>query len=393
MPGLLLEGDEAPRAAARGPGRRFELGAPVPSKRAIAGPSATVCLPESYGSGKLVLTARDPHWLYAHWDFTREQLRNHNASSKSGHLVLRIYERHLDSGAFVEIKLHPESRNWFVHVKRAGTAYVGQLGYYDRENAWLSLATSGPTYAPPDQASEDRGIQFENIPVDMDFKKLLKVVEDVVSENVPLVEAIARLRDEEAGPELPPPPSGRASQWSPARERALARLVSLDENRRVWIGSLEITELVKRHLHEELFSAAAPGFSESAPSAVRSERAVGGPASGPPAPPAPTRAARGKERRFWFSVNAELIIYGATEPDAQVRLGHRNIKLRPDGTFSFRFALPDGRYELPVVAASADGKESRSAALQFSRETRYNGTVGVHAQDDSLRPPHADHAG
>jgi len=46
-------------------------------------------------------------------------------------------------------------------------------------------------------------------------------------------------------------------------------------------------------------------------------------------------------------VNAELIIYGATEPDAQVTIGGRANQAAPDGSFSFRFSLPDGDYELP----------------------------------------------
>ena len=60
---------------------------------------------------------------------------------------------------------------------------------------------------------------------------------------------------------------------------------------------------------------------------------------------------------FWFNVNAELIIYGATEPDAKVTLGGHEIKLRSDGSFSYRFALPDGKYDLPAVAVSADGTD------------------------------------
>src|SRR5688500_20153543 len=36
-------------------------------------------------------------------------------------------------------------------------------------------------------------------------------------------------------------------------------------------------------------------------------------------------------RKFWFKINAELIIYGATEPDAKVAIADRPIKLRPDG--------------------------------------------------------------
>ena len=93
---------------------------------------------------------------------------------------------------------------------------------------------------------------------------------------------------------------------------------------------------------------------------------------------------------FWFNVNAELIIYGATEPTARVTLDGREIKLRPDGSFSFRFALPDGKYELPAVAVSADGTEARAADLKFSRDTEYRGDVGAHPQDPALKPPSPD---
>ena len=94
-----------------------------------------------------------------------------------------------------------------------------------------------------------------------------------------------------------------------------------------------------------------------------------------------------RQRGFWFNVNAELIIYGATEPDATVTIGGRTIKLRPDGTFSFRFALPDGQYPLPAAALSADGEETREAQLKFSRSTDYKAKSDAHPQDKRLQPP------
>ena len=90
---------------------------------------------------------------------------------------------------------------------------------------------------------------------------------------------------------------------------------------------------------------------------------------------------------FWFNVNAELIVYGATEPTAAVSIGGRIIKLRPDGSFSYRFALPDGQYELPVVAVSADQTDGRAAELRFSRGTEYRGDVGSTPQDPELKAP------
>jgi hypothetical protein len=92
------------------------------------------------------------------------------------------------------------------------------------------------------------------------------------------------------------------------------------------------------------------------------------------------------ERKFWFNLNAELVLYGATEPDATVTVDGRQIRLRPDGTFSYRFALPDGRYPLTIAAEAADGSDRRSAKLEFSRATTFDRT-GVHPQDAALKPP------
>ena len=36
-------------------------------------------LPESYGTQQLLLQARDPHWVHACWDLSREQQRRYNA--------------------------------------------------------------------------------------------------------------------------------------------------------------------------------------------------------------------------------------------------------------------------------------------------------------------------
>ena len=96
------------------------------------------------------------------------------------------------------------------------------------------------------------------------------------------------------------------------------------------------------------------------------------------------------EKGFWLNVNTEVIIYGATEPDAKVAIGGREIRLRPDGSFSIRFALPDGHYELPVTAVSADQTDGRAAKLRLQRQTEYRGGVGAHPLDGQLKPPRVE---
>jgi hypothetical protein len=78
----------------------------------------------------------------------------------------------------------------------------------------------------------------------------------------------------------------------------------------------------------------------------------------------------GKARKFWFQLDAELIVYGATEPNARVTLQGEPVKLRPDGTFTMRFSLPDSRQIIPAVATSPDGIEERTIVLAVERNTK-----------------------
>ncbi|MCU0651575.1 MAG: DUF4912 domain-containing protein [Candidatus Omnitrophica bacterium] len=77
-----------------------------------------------------------------------------------------------------------------------------------------------------------------------------------------------------------------------------------------------------------------------------------------------------KERKFWMVVNTELILYGATEPDAKVTVQGNAIKLKPDGTFSLRFALPDGKQVIPVKGTSADSIDTITITPVVNKETK-----------------------
>ena len=368
IPPILLEGDRSPAPAVSGPGRKYTLG-PTPPESHSEAPDAE--LPDAYGTQQLFLTARDPHWLYAHWDLTRQQQARCNSRSSDGQLILRIYEGTVEGKLQSEIYVHPESRHWFVHVERAASQYAAELGYYQSGGRWIRISVSGATLTPPDNVSAETGIEFATIPIEFPFARLMQIIKKTLTENRSLAQAIEELR-RNGHPDLPPVSYSPPSQWTPQQEAALAQIVSLDQVRRVWMGSLEITELIRRKLVEEISSASASQFGISSLSSP-----FGG-------------AGAEKSRGFWFMVNAELIIYGATEPSAKVTLDGREIPLRPDGSFSFRFALPDGHYELPAVAISGDGTEARAADLRFDRQTNYVGEVGVHPQDPALKPPAAE---
>jgi uncharacterized protein len=76
-----------------------------------------------------------------------------------------------------------------------------------------------------------------------------------------------------------------------------------------------------------------------------------------------------RPRKFWLIADAELIVYGATEPDATVTIGGRPVQLNSDGTFRFQMSFPDGMIDFPIMAVAADGEQMRSIHMKFVRET------------------------
>lgn len=77
-----------------------------------------------------------------------------------------------------------------------------------------------------------------------------------------------------------------------------------------------------------------------------------------------------KKRDFNFELDAELIVYGVTDPGAHVTLQGEPVKLRPDGTFTVRYSMPNCRQVIPAVACSRDGFEQRTIVLAVERNTK-----------------------
>ena len=82
------------------------------------------------------------------------------------------------------------------------------------------------------------------------------------------------------------------------------------------------------------------------------------------------RGVLNRHRELEFNVDAEMILYGRTKQDARVTLAGEPVKLRADGTFTIRLAMPDKRQVLPVVASSADGVEQRTIVIAVERNTK-----------------------
>ena len=73
---------------------------------------------------------------------------------------------------------------------------------------------------------------------------------------------------------------------------------------------------------------------------------------------------------FQLEIDAELIVYGATQPDAYVTLQGEPVKVQADGTFRVRVDMPNKRQVLPIVASLADGSSRQTVVMAVERNTK-----------------------
>ena len=72
------------------------------------------------------------------------------------------------------------------------------------------------------------------------------------------------------------------------------------------------------------------------------------------------------ESGFWYRVDADLVIHGATQPKSTVVIQGQSVTLRKDGTFSLRVALPEGTQTIQIDVTSPDGRHTRTMAPMIS---------------------------
>ena len=77
-----------------------------------------------------------------------------------------------------------------------------------------------------------------------------------------------------------------------------------------------------------------------------------------------------RHKQFHFDVNAELVVFGSTHPEAHVSVGTEPVKVRSDGSFSIRLPLPDRRQVLPATAKSRDGVDEQTVVIAVERNTK-----------------------
>lgn len=260
-------------------------------------------LPAGYGKDRIVVMVRDPYWLHAYWELTRQAIQRAEAALGQEWHTARPILRLLDVSSsdtsctsettVRDIPIHGGCNNWYIDVANPPRSYRVDIGYLARSGRFYVLARSNVVTTPRAGAS------------------------DVIDENWSDLDAAKA-------------------------DRIFAMSAGFDPSAS---SSLELKQLFEERLRRPLGSPVVSSFGS------------GG-------------FGFGKGRKFWFELDADLIVYGATEPNARVTLQGEPVKLRPDGTFTMRFRLPDSRQIIPAVATSPDGIEERTIVLAVERNTK-----------------------
>jgi hypothetical protein len=274
-------------------------------------------------------------------------------------LALRIYDVtdvNLDTQSPHSIQEYPcdeLAREWYVPIPVSDRDYAIDIGYRCADGRWLVLARSAEVRVPPIYPSDWIEDQF----ITLDWEEDLRG--KTFAELVPPAKKIAASA------------VGAYSTGNAIYEQIFGLAESAESLRVAGsiFGSMQHVagSIEQVGIHEQAISSyvfpsgvgmwAVPTMSGLTMSgAGMSMSGVG-------------FAAPMRPRQFWLVADAELIVYGATEPDATVYVGGQPIKLNADGTFRFQMSFQDGLIDYPIFAVAADGEQNRAIHMKFERET------------------------
>ncbi len=311
-------------------------------------------LPDGYGESRIVLMPRDPQWAYTYWDIPnehKEDLRRQGGQQ----LALRLYDVtdiSLEYQSPHSIQEYPSdelAREWYLPIPVSDRDYVVDIGYRCADGRWLVLARSAPVRVPPVYPSDWIEDQFITVAWEEDLrgKTFLELVPPAKRA------AAAGYAGSEAG-----------TAANPIYD-AIFGMAATTEAQRVagsLYGSMQQAPVHEQAVSSYVFPSGVGMWALPTASGINmSGVGMSGAGFSGSVPMRP--------RKFWLVADAELIVYGATEPDATVTIGGRPIKLNPDGTFRYQMSFQDGLIDYPIMAVAADGEQTRSIHMKFTRET------------------------
>jgi len=330
MPAEVLEPDQAPVPAVAQPAIAIQPSA-VAQPPAAAQPSQTPAAPQppaavaTTAASWVSFVPADPQWATVQWVVNgADQQRASAAGARE--LCLRVADvTGLPPGdshpqTLQELVVDAAASDWYLPVPLCDRDYRVELGYRLAAGGWLSLAFSAVARVPAEEAPQPITETFEPFHL----------------------EAIEPL----AGVPSPALGAGGVQHELFYRQATAAGPRRLRLGSEVWFeeGSEDQDRTDEGGPHASGAGIWASGRSESGSGLVR-------------------------PRSFCLVADAELIVYGATDPSASLTIGDRGVPLQADGTFRLQVPFPDGAQAYPIRATAADGEQQRWIKLAFNRQT------------------------
>ncbi len=327
-------------------------------------------LPEGYGQSRVVLMPRDPQWAYAYWDIPNE---NKAALRSQGgqQLALRLYDAtdiDINSQVPHSVQEYPcdeMAREWYLPVPVSDRDYIVEIGYRTFDGRWLLLARAAAVRIPPTYPSDWVDDHFVTVDWDSDLRgatvaELKQPGQKIVTYKKtqdPIYDDIFGMAQGSESLRVAGSLYGSMQHAAGAvHEQSLSSYV-FPSGVGLWAlptasgaGLSGLTGVTTSGMG--MLTASGMGMLTASGMGMFSASA------------APVRP-----RQFWLVADAELIVYGATEPDATVTIGGQPIQLNSDGTFRYQMSFQDGLIEFPIVAVAADGEQNRAIHMKFERET------------------------
>lgn len=263
---------------------------------------------------------RDPQWSYVFWEISASD-QQRAAAAGATQLALRVADvtglplGAVHANSLQELVVNQDAREWHLPMPLSDRDYRVELGYRTQSGGWYSLATSSVARMPALEPAAVVADAFVPFSLEAPIAALPAAALSsggVEHERMYQLSTATAARSRRVGSEV-------LHEW----DQDLARSGELnDSGAGLW----------------------ASGRSDSGSGIVR-------------------------PRSFWLVADAELIVYGATEPTARLSIGDQEIPLEADGTFRVHVPFRDGEQLYPIKAVAADGEQERSIRLEFERRT------------------------
>lgn len=295
-------------------------------------------LPSPQDDDRVVFLPRDPEWGYVFWEISPATRKAAEAAGAQ-QLCVRVSDvTGLGNGAahphtLQEVPVDTNSTDWHVPMPLSNRDYRVELGFRLEDAGWLSVAFSAKARVPAAKPSEQILDHF--VPFSLDTATREEAPLHSTTLNSTIHERLYQVAN------------GFSLHQQGLHQQGLRRQGG--------------SEAFQQPLQELGLKEEQAGFSDSAAGIWASGRTDSG-------------AGMGGQRSFWLVADAELIVYGATDPSASLTIGDEPVPLTSEGTFRIQVPFRDGQQRYAIKAVAADGEQKREVTMAFQRTTPCDNT-------------------